>query len=287
VIQVIDLHTHSTASDGSLTPAALARAAAGAGLRGLALTDHDTVAGIAEAAAEARLHGLPFVTGVEISAQPDRGSLHILGYHVDARHPGLVARLAWLVGRRNERNVRIAEKLCGLGLEVTLDEVRAASGGGVIGRPHFARVMIAKRYVKSDTVAFRKYLDHGGLAYVDKERLGVEECLGLIRAAGGVPVMAHPDQTKAEGEDLERLLRRLVDLGLLGMEVHYPGYSRSRIAEYSALARKYGLVPTGGSDFHGGSKPGCELGRGRGSLRVPDDLLGPLAEAAKKVRESA
>ncbi|MDD5306590.1 MAG: PHP domain-containing protein [Deltaproteobacteria bacterium] len=282
---MIDLHTHSTASDGSLAPAALVRAAAEAGLRGIALTDHDTVAGVAQAAAEARKRGVPFIAGMEISAKPERGSMHILGYHVDARHPHLLTRLNWLVERRNERNVLIARKLNGLGLDVSLEEVRAAAGGGVVGRPHFARVMIAKGHVKSEAIAFKKYLDRSGLAYVEKDRLDPEECLGLVRAAGGVPVLAHPDQTKAEGGDLERLVRRLVGLGLAGIEVHYPGYSRSRIAEYSELARKYGLVLTGGSDFHGGTKPGCELGRGRGTLRVPDDLLGPLAEAARRVRE--
>lgn len=283
---MIDLHTHSTASDGTLTPAEIARAAAAAGLKAVALTDHDTVAGIPEARAAAEDLALAFVPGVEISVRLERGALHIVGLFVDEGCPALGAALDWAVAVRVDRNRRIAEKLRELRMPVDLAEVEAAAGGGVVGRPHFARAMVERGHVRSALAAFQRYLDRGKPAYISKERMDPARAMDVVRAAGGVPILAHPGQTKHTGDELEKLVAKLADLGLGGIEVHYSGVTPAESRELRRLAEKYGLVRSGGSDFHGAVKPGIALGRGPGSLRVPDDLLGPIADRAQEIRRS-
>ncbi len=282
---MIDLHTHSTASDGTLAPAALVQAAEAAGLTAVALTDHDTVDGAGAAARAAAGLSVRFIPGVELSAEIDRGALHIVGLFVDPSHPGLMALLDEARENRLSRDRMIVERLEKMGMPLTLDEVQAVAGG-VAGRPHFAQVMVAKGYAKSIRVAFRNYLKRGQAAYIPKRRIAQRRAVEAIRAAGGVPVLAHPSQTLLEGDQLEALIRELADYGLEGMETHCSGYTDADTRFYGRLAAQYGLVESGGSDFHGAIKPGLALGRGPGGLRVPDDFVPPLSARAAAIRRS-
>ncbi len=266
----IDLHMHSTCSDGTFTPTELAREAKAAGLTHVALTDHDTVEGVAEARAEAHRQGIAFLSGLEISAEYQPGTMHILGYGFDETSAPLLERLASVQRWRDERNPRIVEKLNHLGVALTLPEVEAVSGGGLVGRPHFAKVLMDKGYVKTRQEAFDRFLAKGGPAYVDKARLSPEESVALIRAAGGVAVLAHPLQLQAEDDDtLDAILGGLADAGLQGLECHYRNHTPEDTRRFLALAKGFGLLVTGGSDFHGTNRPGIRLGIGEGGLNVP------------------
>lgn len=267
---MIDLHTHSTASDGTLRPAELVREAARSGLTHLALTDHDGIGGLAEARAEASRERIAFLGGVEISAEHRPGTMHILGYGFREEDPTLNARLSDLRRAREERNPKIVRKLCELGATITMEEVAAAAGGKVVGRPHFAKVLVEKGHVQSNQEAFDRLLAKGGPAYVDKVRLSPAESISMIREAGGVAVLAHPNQMKASGPDaLEAVVKDLADLGLQGIECFYRDHAEEDEARFLALAEKFRLVPTGGSDFHGTNRPDVHLGVGEGSMRVP------------------
>jgi predicted metal-dependent phosphoesterase TrpH len=281
---MLDLHTHSTASDGTLTPAQLVALGERIRLAALALTDHDTVAGLPEALAAAREARLDLVPGVELSAASAAGALHIVGLFVDHRDPELARGLAWARRMRDERNPEIARKLAALGKPVDLERVAALAGGDVIGRPHFAAAMVERGYVSSADEAFAGYLSSDGAAYVPKRKLEPAECIRLIRGAGGVPVLAHPDQTGLGKGALEQLVVRLTAAGLAGIEAYCPSYDSSRTRAYRDLALEYDLVVSGGSDFHGAAKPAIKLGRGFGSMYVPDSLLDPIAEAAAGIR---
>jgi predicted metal-dependent phosphoesterase TrpH len=252
-------------------------------LAGLAITDHDTVSGLSEAIEAARDTELVFVPGVEISAEIDRGALHILGLYVNQQNEELQHCLRWLEKRRNERNGEMARKLTSQGMPIDMKEVAELSGGKIVGRPHFAQFLVKNGYVKSIRAAFQKHLGIGKSAYVPKEKLTDRKAIETIITATGVPVLAHPDQTYLEGPELFEFVQKLTDYGLGGIEVYYPGYANSRSQEYMGLAQKLNLVRSGGSDFHGSIKPAIRLGRGTGKLYVPDTLLDPLAKRAEKM----
>jgi len=273
---MIDLHAHSTCSDGSLTPEALAARGAEAGLNALALTDHDTTAGVA--AFLAACEGLPMdgVGGVEISAAVPRGTLHMLGYFVDPGPCELQDALAHIRGGREERNRTILANLNKLGFELTWEDVKAFSGDEVMGRPHFAQALMAGTYVRSKTEAFDRYLGKGKPAYADRFRLPPAESVALIAGAGGAAVLAHPFTLDLGPEALDRLVAELRAAGLAGIEAYYPEHSPRQREQYLALAEKHGLVATGGSDFHGELNPDIRLGVGFGSLHVPDEVLDAL-----------
>jgi predicted metal-dependent phosphoesterase TrpH len=281
---MIDLHTHSTASDGTLTPSALVSTADDLGLTAVALTDHDTVLGIAEAIDAAKDKKVIFIPGVEISAEIDRGSLHIIGLHVDHQSRKLQETLAWTIEARNNRNLELVKKLNELNMPVTIEEAASLAGGVVIGRPHFAELLVKKKYTRSFESAFRQYLGRGKPAHVPKQRLDKRRAIEVILSSGGVPILAHPDQTLREGPHLEALIKELVDFGLLGIETFYTGYKPAMSNHYVQLAKKYALVMSGGSDFHGDMKPDIRLGRGLGGLNVPDELLEPI-ERVRQVRQ--
>ncbi len=276
----IDLHTHTTASDGTLSPTEVARLAAKKGLVAFAVTDHDTLAGVTSAMAEGARLGVDVITGVEISLdykgpKVDGRSawMHLLVYHLPLNGP-LARELHDLQKWRAERNVRIIAKLCDLGLNMTLDEVAAASGGGQIGRPHFATVMLDKGYVKTRQEAFDRYLAKGTPAYEDKRRLAPEDALSRARAEGAVPVIAHPYSLGLSGDALRERVTHWRDQGLCGLEVIYPEHGPELREQLTALADDLGLIVTGGSDFHGDNKPGIELGSGRnGNVTVPASIL--------------
>ncbi|MEW6735297.1 MAG: PHP domain-containing protein [Acidobacteriota bacterium] len=283
---MIDLHTHTTASDGSLTPRELVMRAARQGVRALAVTDHDTLDGLAEAMAAGREFGVEIVPGLEISAEFSTGTMHILGYYIALDAPVLSSQLAQLRDARNQRNPRIVAKLQALGFDITLDEVEAKAGGVVIGRPHFARVMVEKGYVATAQEAFDRFLAKGAAAYVDKARLEPSAAIEAIRGAGGVAVLAHPYQLRTRDEaELNKIVASLKEAGLDGMEVIYSRHSATQIEQYQRLASHYELLITGGSDFHGITKPDIEVGVGLGELNIPAELLDGVKTRAAAHRE--
>lgn len=269
----VDLHTHSTASDGTLAPAEVVRLAQKANLVGLALTDHDTVAGLPEAAAEAERLGIAFLPAIEISCSyPPPGTMHLLGYGIDPASPVLAKMMRWLVEARDERNPKVVARLRELGIAIDMDEVKQEAGGQVIGRPHIAAILVRKGYVKSMHQAFAKYLGIGAAAYFDKERLTSRQAIELIRQSGGVAALAHPVQlaTRTDSE-LRRVVKGLLDQGMQALEVIHSDHDRARVDHYTRLADRMGLLKTGGSDFHGDYK-GVELGVANGQ-RVPREWM--------------
>ncbi len=273
----IDLHTHSTASDGSLTPSELIETAKKAGLRAIAITDHDTVEGSAEALRLPQVPSLDVLSGIEISADFSSGTMHVLGYLIRVDDPSLMQTLERIQNGRAHRNVEIVERLQEIGIDISFEEVREASGGGQIGRPHIAQVLVQKGAVESFDGAFKKYLKKGGPAYVQRYRLSPADAIQMILRAGGVPVLSHPFTLHTKNEtELEKILLDLKGAGLQGLEVYYSDHGPSRTAQYERLARRHGLLMTGGTDFHGAVKPEACLGFGKGDLRVPYRLVEEL-----------
>jgi predicted metal-dependent phosphoesterase TrpH len=282
-MNLIDLHTHSTASDGSLRPAEVVRLAKEAGLKALALTDHDTTDGLAEAMAAGEELGVEVIPGVEISAQFTDDTMHILGYFIDFASGQLAARLEVLKQARKERNPKIVAKLNALGLPVTMEQVERLSGGGQVGRPHIARALLESGYVGTMQQAFDIYLKNGGKAYVAKYRFPPKEALDMIREAGGVPVLAHPFTLgMGSAAALKEVLLDLQAKGLAGIEIFYADHSPEQEALYLKLARELGLLVTGGSDFHGLNKPEVTLGNIRSRDRLTYDLVTALKAWRKK-----
>ncbi len=278
----IDLHTHTTASDGSLPPAALVQKAQKIGLTALAVTDHDTIAGLAEAAAAAQELGLDFIAGVELSVEDAGGRFHLLGYGFDPENAELGEKLSDLRRSRTARNMQMAEKMAALGLPVTMDDVKAAahkSGdeADVIARPHFAAALIAKGIVGSVQEAFDTYLASGKPLYLAKEVLTPADAIALLHRAGGVAVMAHPGLVPlSEAALAERVAALHNDAGLDGLEALYSQHSPGDTARFLALAARHGLLVTGGSDFHGTPKPHVPLGVVSDGKPAPSDLLSVL-----------
>jgi len=278
--RLIDLHSHTNCSDGSATPAELVMLAASAVAAAVAITDHDTVDGLSEGRAAAGQAGIEFVPGVEISAEFQPGTMHILGYCIDQESAELNSALERLRDARRQRNPRIAARLQDLGLDIPYDEVASLAGNDVVGRPHFASLMIRKGYVGTIKEAFDRFLAKGAPAYVEKERLSPADSIALIHGAGGVAVLAHPYQMKMNDQDTLDEIRRLKNLGLDGIEAVYSRLSPPERERYSRLARDLGLLVTGGSDFHGTFKPDISLVRGLGDLQVPYELLAGVKAAA-------
>ncbi len=242
-----DLHTHTTYSDGRLRPEALVEKARRRGLAALAVTDHDTVAGVEEAMAAGVRHGIDVVPGVELSVTVDAREIHLLGYGFDPANAALRAHLRAFAQARRERAARTVERLHELGISLSFDAVLAqATGSEALGRPHVARALVEAGHVPSMSVAFERYLKDGGPAFVAKPRVPVEEALALLHGAGGIGVLAHPGH-----HTNDVLLRRLVRAGLDGLEVYHPMHDASLVRFYQRCARAFDLVETGGSDYHG------------------------------------
>jgi predicted metal-dependent phosphoesterase TrpH len=287
-LSYVDLHCHSTASDGTLSPADVVRLARRNGLTALALTDHDTVAGNAEAAAEAASLKIDFLPGIEISDEmPDPGTLHLLGYGIDPESPSLKNLTTELLAGRDDRNPRMVAKLNALGMVVTMEEWEAEAKGLVLGRPQLAAILVRKGYASSIKQAFDRYLGQGAAAYADKERLAPAQALGMIREAGGLPVLAHASQLRAENDaQLDRVVKGLVDQGLAGIEVFHSDHDAAWVGKTMALAQRYHLLKTGGSDFHGSNKSNIDLGLAAGR-RVPREMFDELEDACHAARRRA
>ncbi len=273
----VDLHTHSTASDGTCAPAEVVRLAAGAGLRAVALTDHDTVDGLSEARAAAAGLPIEFVPGIELAARNVPRTVDILGLWLPERPERLERALAWLIARRAERNAEMVERLAGLGLPVSLDEL-LASAEGTVGRPHIAKLLLDKGCVASLNEAFDRYIGRKGAAYVPKVSFAAEEAVELLKSEGATVILAHPAIYDLPIAEIEALVRRLADRGLDGIEAVYSEHSANKTREYRCLADRFGLAVSGGSDFHGATKPDIRLGVGKGNLRVPGKILDDLKE---------
>ena len=281
---MIDLHLHSTFSDGSLTPEQLVEKGREVSLTAMALTDHDCTSGVPRFLAACERVGLHGISGVEISADIQKGTLHMLGYYVDGGNEGLKSMLCQLRAGREERNREILKKLNELGLALSWEEVVAYAAEDVVGRPHFARAMLAKGYVASRKDAFARFLGKGRPAYVDRFRLSAADSIRAIAGAGGLAVLSHPLTLGLSRQALRDFVRELVGMGLDGIEVYYSEHSPEQTQEYRQLVEQFKLVATGGSDFHGDLNPSVGIGYGFGSLRVPDETPGLLrARRAAKV----
>jgi predicted metal-dependent phosphoesterase TrpH len=280
----IDLHIHSTASDGTLSPTDIIAMALRLSLGAIAITDHDSIAGSREALLSGISPELGFLTGVEMSAEPPpsypgSGSIHILGYALRLDDPELNRTLARLQTARKNRNPEILQRLNQLGIPIRLEEVEREAAGGQAGRPHIATVLIKKGVVQTIDEAFDRYLGNGKPAYVDKFRIECHQVIELITAAGGIPVLAHPGLLELDDDEpLDDMLQEMIAMGLKGMEVVFPEHSPEQTQRYTGLARRHMLLMTGGTDFHGDIHPDVRMGVGKGDLHVPYSLYERLIE---------
>jgi len=273
----VDLHTHSNRSDGSDEPSELVRKAAAVNLTAVALTDHDTLEGINEARRASESLPIELIPGVEISCEWTPGTMHVVVLFLEPGRGPLQDRLADLQASRAHRNDRIADRLRRLGIDITMDEVIEESPVGVVGRPHFAAVLVRKGVVADIPTAFTDYLGNQAPAYVPRLRLEPEEAIGLARASGGVPILSHPHTLgHTSADEFAATYGRLTAAGLVGIDAYYGDYTPEQRAELAGIARSFGLIPSGGSDYHGSYKEGLALGSGRGNLEVPDGVLEEL-----------
>ncbi len=268
----LDLHIHSTASDGTYSPGKIAKESSNRGLSFFSITDHDTVAA----------YDAPFpndtagtlIPGVELSAEFSGGTLHILGYGIDPFEENLRKNLEELQSFRLERNKKMIEGMEELGFDISLEELLNEAGGELVGRPHFSALMLKKGYVETRQEAFDKYLKKGAPLYIDKKRLLPEDAIALIKGAGGLAVFAHPFQTNLLGNDLRELAGDLASKGLSGVEAFYSSHTEKEIGFCLEIAKDLGLLVTAGSDFHGDIKPDIPLG-----MIAPSKLLKPFIES--------
>jgi len=281
----IDLHTHTTFSDGTFTPEALVRKAEETDVAVLAVTDHDTLLGIEPAIAAARQGKVTVVPGIELSIDMDlrdNGYIHLLGLFIDHRRSALQARLEQLRAARDGRNRIILAKLRRLDMPVTEAELGREAGEGSAGRPHIAALMVRNGYVNSLKEAFDKYLKEGAPAFADRDKLNFEDACDLIHGAGGLAILAHPVSLRVTDQvELENFLLKLKPAGMDGLEVYSSFHSRRFSRLLRTLAKGNGLLISGGSDFHGGNKPGIRLGRGTGRLNIPISVYEALLHAVQ------
>ncbi|MBX3301973.1 MAG: PHP domain-containing protein [Nitrospira sp.] len=276
----LDLHLHTTHSDGSCTPTEVVGLAHQARVTALAITDHDITSGIPEAIAAGEQYGIEIIPGVEISSVVGSSELHILGYFLDWQSTLLNERFKSLRDSRHRRNPQIVDRLQSLGIDITYDDVRALAGSDSVGRPHIARALMDKGVVTSAKEAFDRFLGEGKPAYVPRELPSPAEAIHWIKAARGLAVLAHPTWVKLTDQTLAELARQLKAEGLDGVEVYYSTHAARQTREYLSLAQQLGLLVTGGSDFHGLTKPDIEVGIGKGSLHIPTVLLSKMKEKA-------
>lgn len=286
---MIDLHIHTTASDGTCRPAEVIEQAKALGLDAVSITDHDTFDAYEEAAPAARAAGIQLIWGIELSTKllhhghPHRHgrTVHLLGYFLKGPTAEFLEWVAAQQQARHERNLRLCERLRALGIDITIEEVRAV-GRNMTGRPHFAKVMVEKGYVKSVQEAFDKYLDEHGAAYVEKHDPTLAEGIRHVRDAGGVASLAHPVRLNRTGAQEEDLIRQMAKMGMQAVEAYHSDHPVGLQERYQMLARRYNLIVTGGSDFHGDIKPEVKLGTGRNNnIVVPNKILDRLRAATR------
>ncbi len=281
-MKYIDLHVHSTVSDGTFTPTELVAEAKRCNLSAFALTDHDTIRGFEEAKKASEGSGIEVIPGVEISAAYKKKDIHILGLLIDPNYEPLKRSLDAALLERDQRNAKMAQNLAAGGLDIDIERLTAAfSPGTVLTRAHFAKFLLETKQIKSMNEAFEHYLNADGPYYVPREYISPENAIKLIKQAGGIPVLAHPLVYHLPEEELDALIARLKDAGLEGLEVFYSsntGFDEGIVRRY---ANKYHLIMTGGSDFHGANKPHISMGSGKGNLKIPYSVLENLKAALK------
>ena len=275
----IDMHVHTTASDGTMRPEHVVSLAAMQGLKAIAITDHDTMDGIVEAGKAGELMGVTIIPGIELSTDYQGKEVHVLGYFLDENAPALKEYQSWAAEKRQERNEKILERLRKKGFEITMEQLKEANPDAVIGRPHIARKLVELGAVENVSEAFRRYLSEGRSCYVARELVGFTDAARLIKRCNGVAVLAHPLQYGYNKSQLDTLVKTAAQAGFSGMEIYYTGYTEADQKKLFDLAEKYTLLPTGGSDFHGDNKPGVQLGTGDGKLSVPAYFLIMLAQS--------
>lgn len=282
----VDLHTHTTHSDGTFTPTELIRLAYEKNLTAIAITDHDITSGIEEAISYGNKSGIKVVPGVELSVNfnlPGKGHLHILGLFIDPRHPLLNKTLQNLREERLKRNQKILDRLKELGKPVSQDDLNNEAGIGTVGRPHIAAALLKKGYVGNIREAFHRFLKSGAPAYFDRMRLNADQAIDLIHIAGGIAIVAHPvslgfSSFKAAGE----YILQLKNIGLDGIEVYCSGQEEKIRQTMIKFTRENNMVVSGGSDFHGTVKPDLQLGSGKGDLDIPDQVYWDLIKYLEK-----
>lgn len=272
----VDLHVHSNASDGTLPPKDVVAYAASKNLKAIALTDHDTAAGIPQARQAAARFGLELIPGIELSCFYGGTEIHILGFFIDETSPALMEGLRRMVEVREARNQAMIECFQKDGFDITLEGLRHENPDTVVTRAHFARLLVEKGYAPSMDKAFRKYLQYGGRYCTRKDVVSPEQSMELLQRCGAWPCLAHPMQYHLGYAQIEALVSQLKDMGLKGLEVYHPSQNPHQSQELKKIAKKFGLLPSGGSDFHGENKPDIEIGVGRGGLRVPYALLADI-----------
>ncbi len=279
----VDLHSHSTSSDGTDSPSELVEIAVAKGLTALALTDHDTQEGLPEARSAAVRTDLELIPGTELSLDFDGGGMHLIVLWLEPGQGPLQDTLKGLQDGREGRNARIVGVLGDMGMPVSIEEVEEEAGGGSVGRPHIAAVMVRKGYAPDIKTAFDLWLGNDRPAYVGRPRLNPEEAIKLARQSGAVPILAHPHTLGIHrAAAMSTILSRLRSAGLVGLEAHYSAYRQHERYGYADLARRFDLIASGGSDYHGSYKPGLGLGDGFGDLVVPESILEELRGHAGK-----
>lgn len=268
----IDLHTHSTCSDGTLTPSEVVKHAKDKGLSAIALTDHDTIDGLQEAIETGKRIGVEVITGIEFSVASDT-EMHLLGLDFNIDCPAIINILDEMIIQRDLRNHKVIALLEELGIYITIDDILAEATSKVTGRSQIARAMKKKGYVSSKTEAFDKYLSFGKPAFVERSTLSAEDAIEIIHKSGGKAFLAHLNQIGKTDEELCELLKYLKKCGLDGIEGYYTEYTDDMNIRYRKMAEETGLLLSGGSDYHGTNKDGYELGEGKGNLRIPYELL--------------
>lgn len=271
--RTIDLHVHSNASDGTYSPAELVNEAVRAGLSAFALTDHDTTAGIVEAAEAAKASGIELVPGVELSTEYEGKEVHVLGLYIDIENETLQKQMADFRQSRDNRNIFMLEKLRAEGFDITQEELEAKFPDAVITRAHIARYLLDKGYIPDMKTAFSEYIGDGCRCYVGRPKVTPMDAVDYIITAGGLPVLAHPVIYHMEQSKLVHMIQQMKAHGLIGIEAIYSENSPADEQIYKTLARKENLLITGGSDFHGTNKPDIQLGTGRGQLYIPYSIL--------------
>ena len=264
-----DLHTHSTASDGTFLPEQIAELAKNAGLASVALTDHDTVDGIDSFMEAGKRLNIETIPGIEMAAAYKNTELHIVGLFIDHKNSELVKNMEYIVSERNERNMKMIKALKRNGMNISIDELKENANGRIITRAHYANVLVQKGYVKSKDEAFSKYISSRKPAYVKRETLTPQECIETIIKAGGIPVLAHATLYGYGYLEIHNLVGELKEYGLMAIETQYSTYTERQSDEIRKICEFYGLMQSGGSDSHGLNKPDIKIGLGRGNLKIP------------------
>lgn len=272
----IDLHIHTTASDGADSPEAVVRQAAELGLSAISVTDHDTVLGCEPAAAEAKKRGIELIPGIELSTRYN-GPVHILGYFIDTSSPEIKALFDEIVADRDGRNEKAVALLRKDGIDITYEQMKDRFGE-VVGWPHFATILIENGLAESTDDAFSRLIGKGMKYWVPRSTIPIERCVDVILSAGGIPVLAHPFEYKYQNKTLPELIELCINLGVRGIECRHSSHSPGQMAYLERLAEEYGLLKTGGSDYHGSVKPEVALGTGTGLVSVPQAWLEALRE---------